>query len=83
MVCPLPADPTSTIAFHLVGTEGYPRSPGATPSLAVAADGPSTTSASTSATRTCWHTPLKDFIGLGGNGYTVDKANAMRMEPIL
>jgi hypothetical protein len=30
-----------------------------------------------------WHTPLRNFINTGGSGYTIVRANEMRMEPIL
>jgi Flp pilus assembly protein TadG len=30
-----------------------------------------------------WHTPLSAFLSWSGNGYTLVKSNAMRMEPIL
>lgn len=30
-----------------------------------------------------WHTPLHSLLSLPGNGYTMVKANAMRMEPVL
>ncbi len=30
-----------------------------------------------------WLTPLSNFIGLGGGGYTIVRSNEMRMEPIL
>jgi hypothetical protein len=30
-----------------------------------------------------WATPLKNLVGLNGGGYTIDKSNSMRMEPVL
>lgn len=30
-----------------------------------------------------WHTPLVNFINFGGSGFTIIKANEMRMEPVL
>ncbi|HEY8813550.1 MAG TPA: TadE/TadG family type IV pilus assembly protein, partial [Candidatus Dormibacteraeota bacterium] len=30
-----------------------------------------------------WHTPLKGLLGFAGSGWTVVKANAMEMEPVL
>jgi hypothetical protein len=30
-----------------------------------------------------WHTPLAGFLNMGGTGYDLVKANAMRMEPVL
>ncbi len=30
-----------------------------------------------------WHTPLKGLLGFAGSGWTIVKANAMEMEPIL
>jgi hypothetical protein len=30
-----------------------------------------------------WHTPLRNFVPLGGNGFTIVRSNEMRMEPIL
>jgi TadE-like protein len=83
MVCALPGDPTSTIAFHLVGSAGYPET-GRCNILAGCGSGRTLDHVGVDIRYTYeWHTPLKAFIGLSGNGYTVDKANSMRMEPIL
>ena len=30
-----------------------------------------------------WHTPLKSLLGFAGSGWTIVKANAMEMEPVL
>jgi len=83
MTCPLPSDPTSTIAFHLVGTAGYLETTRCNV-LAGCTGGRTLDHIGVDIRYTyVWHTPLKNFVALSGNGYTVDKANAMRMEPIL
>jgi hypothetical protein len=30
-----------------------------------------------------WHTPMANLLGTGGTGYTLERANATRMEPVL
>ena len=74
---------TSTIAFHLVGSAGYLETTRCS-TLAGCGSGRTLDHVGVDIRYTYeWHTPLKAFIGLSGNGYTVDKANSMRIEPIL
>jgi TadE-like protein len=83
MVCPLPGDPTSTIAFHAVGTLGYPETSRCN-TLSGCGGGRTLDHIGVEIRYTYeWHTPLKAFTSLSGSGYTVDKSNSMRMEPIL
>jgi hypothetical protein len=83
MVCPIPGDATSTIPFHLIGTAGYPETSRCN-TLAGCGGGRTLDHIGVDIRYTYeWHTPLKAFIGLSGGGYTVDKANSMRMEPVL
>jgi TadE-like protein len=83
MACPLASDPSSTIAFHLVGTAGYPEATRCT-TLAGCGGGRTLDHIGVDIRYTyVWHTPLRNFVALSGNGYTVDKSNSMRMEPTL
>ncbi len=83
MVCPIPGDATSTIPFHLIGTAGYPETSRCN-TLAGCGGGRTLDHVGVEIRYTYeWHTPLKAFIGLSGGGYTIDKANSMRMEPVL
>jgi TadE-like protein len=83
MSCPLPGDTGSTIAFHLVGSAGYPETSRCN-TLAGCGSGRTLDHIGVEIRYAySWHTPLGNFVGLAGSGYTIDKANAMRMEPVL
>jgi len=81
--CPLPGDPTATLSFRRI-SNAYPETSRCNylagcqgPVRPLDHVGVQITYAYT------WHTPLSYLINLGGSGYTMVKANAMRMEPIL
>ena len=83
MVCALPGDPTSTVAFHLVGSAGYPETTRCN-DLAGCGAGRTLDHIGVDIRYAySWATPLKNLVGLNGGGYTIDKSNSMRMEPVL
>jgi Flp pilus assembly protein TadG len=83
MVCPYNGNAAATIAFHLVGSAGYPEISRCN-TLAGCGGGRTLDHIGVEIRYTySWHTPLSYVVGLSGSGYTIDKSNAMRMEPIL
>jgi len=83
MVCALPGDPTSTVGFHLVGSAAYPETSRCN-TLAGCGAGRSLDHIGVEIRYAyTWVTPLKNLVGLNGGGYTIDKSNSMRMEPVL
>jgi Flp pilus assembly protein TadG len=81
--CPLPGDPTATVAFRQTAN-AYPDT--ARCNYLAGCQGPVRPLDHIGVQITyaySWHTPLSYLISLAGTGYTIVKANAMRMEPIL
>jgi len=81
--CPLPTDPSATIPFKQI-TNGYPDTSRC--NYLAGCQGPTRPLDHIGVQITysySWFTPLKYLVGMAGSGYTIVKANAMRMEPIL
>jgi Flp pilus assembly protein TadG len=83
MSCPLTGNPTATVPFRRV-TAGYTESTRC--NYLLGCKGPVRPLDHVGVKITynyLWHTPLSYLLGMGGTGYTIVKANAMRMEPVL
>jgi Flp pilus assembly protein TadG len=81
--CPLPGDPTATLSFKRI-SNGYPETSRC--NYLAGCQGPVRPLDHIGVQISydySWHTPLSYMLNLSGNGYTLVKANAMRMEPIL
>ena len=83
ITCPRPGNPSATVAFTLIGTAGYPEMTRCNTIAGCGAGRPLDHIGVQLTYSYLWHTPLATMTGLGGTGYIMVKANAMRMEPIL
>ncbi|HEX5825774.1 MAG TPA: TadE/TadG family type IV pilus assembly protein [Candidatus Limnocylindrales bacterium] len=81
--CPRPGNPSATVSFTLVGSEGFPETTRCN-TIAGCGSGRPLDHIGVELTYIySWHTPLASMTGLGGTGYVMVKSNAMRMEPVL
>jgi hypothetical protein len=83
MTCALPGNPSATIPFHLSGTIGYQDTSRCNTVAGCGSGRPLDHIGVEIRYTYTWRTPLSNLVGLGGSGYVLDKANSMRMEPIL
>lgn len=83
MTCPVPGNVTATIPFHPVGSIGYLETSRCNTIAGCGPGRPLDHIGVQIRYAYSWHTPLSGLIGLSGNGYTLVKSNAMRMEPVL
>ncbi len=88
LTCDYPDGTSITVPYHLVGTDGYPEDDRCNV-LAGCVAGPSgnhpgldTIGVRITYDHT-WRTPLNNFMPGSGSGFTFERSNAMRMEPVL